>query len=96
MKKKKVIKIWNGRGVGRKEHLFIGAYSKLDAARMLLECYVSYHDSVASWTRELTIYFSEGCWGNTMEGITPERGIWLQENEYTDHETLKRIYPIVK
>jgi hypothetical protein len=96
MKKKRVLKIWNGRCTEnlRGTHLFLAAYSQADACRMLSELYPRLNPS--QWNREMTIYFNKNCWGNTMEGITPERGVWLQENEYTDHATLKRIYPIVK
>ena len=94
MKKKKVLKIWKGRNWDCKVHLFLGAYSIADACRMLTEIYP--RQNINKWRREITVYFSEGCWGDTMGGITPERGVWLQENRWTDHETLKRIYPIIK
>lgn len=90
-KKIKTIKLWNGRGVGNREKLFIGAYSKADACRMLDELYPPCGKS--SWYRELTIYFSKGCWGDSMEGIIPERGVWLLTNIYSKDETLTRIYP---
>jgi hypothetical protein len=93
-KKVKKIKIWNGRGRGNGEHLFIGAYSKADACRMLDELYTPFSKSY--WKREMTTYFVEGCWGNPMEGITPERGVWLLQNEYTKNKILTRIYPIKK
>jgi len=91
-KKAKKIKIWNGRGYRNREHLYIGAYSKADACKMLNELYLV--SSKSYWNREITIYFSEGCWGNTMDGITPERGIWLLQNEYSKDEILTRVYPI--
>jgi hypothetical protein len=92
MKKKKIIKIWNGRGCKQQEHLFIGAYSKADACRMLDEIYPPFGKS--SWNREMTIYFCEGCWGDDMDGIVPERGIWLIQKQYTKKQTKpQRIYP---
>ena len=97
MKKKnpREIKIWNGGGVGRQEYLFIGAYSKSDACRMLTELYP--YMNINQWRYKMDVYFSDGCWGNAMNGIIPERGIWLVQNEYTVEQTKpERIYPTVK
>jgi hypothetical protein len=95
MKKKKILKIWNGRGYEERTHLYLAAYSRADAARLLVKVYP--HTTVGHWIPELTNYFCEGCWGNTMEGITPERGIWIIRNEYTAEQTApERIYPKVE
>lgn len=93
-KKSKKIKIWNGRYKER-DHVYIGAYSKTDACRMLVE--LNPYTTVNHWSREITVYFSEGCWGNDMDGIVQERGIWIVREEYTAEQTKpERIYPTVK
>jgi hypothetical protein len=83
----KELKIWNGRGLLCRNHAdprwrdvasnanvaaFVAAYSRADACRVI-ESYTarSVPDS------ELRDYWSAGLWGNEMNGITPERGLWL-------------------
>lgn len=67
------LKLFNGRGYGGREYLSIAAYSRADAARMLEKLYGL---STGQWERELRDYFGE-CWGNTMAGIEPKRGVWV-------------------
>lgn len=82
---KKKLKIWNGRayavpyprrpewpGMSFSPHIFICALSKIDAAR-ICEDYFGFPPSYA----EMRDYWSP-CWGNSMEGIIPERGLWIQ------------------
>ena len=82
------LKVWNGRGYcanasDRDErwksckrndplHINICAHSREDA-RKVIEEYCGKLPSVA----ELRDYFSP-CWGNSMNGITPERGLWIE------------------
>lgn len=83
----KVLKFWNGAGsVCRKSsdplwhhlrfnqspHAYVAAYSRADARRVIEE----YCGRLPS-DNELREYWSE-CWGNAMNGIVPERGLWLQ------------------
>jgi len=85
----KKLKIWNGRGWGTQkydkdgnfvsdpigikscDHAYVCAYSRAHAVRLI--------NQVVGWQcvsdNELKNYWSEGCWGNTMEGITPEIGV---------------------
>lgn len=73
---KRTLKLFNGRGQyhrtrGETGHLYIAAYSVADALRVLRDAgfeLVSRH--------ELDEYFSKGCWGNSMEEVTAERGVW--------------------
>lgn len=90
-KMKKKIKIWNGRDNEAKGTLYIGAYSRADACKMLVELYP--HTTISHWNREITNYFSPDCWGNSMNNVVPERGVWHSEEKWKD--TPKRIYPIV-
>jgi hypothetical protein len=94
------LKIWNGRGVDRNTHLYVAAYSRADAARILTETFRRGASEFISrleigrWQRELSVYFAEGCWGNSMDDITPERGVW-QTTGY-GRENRVRLYPVAK
>lgn len=89
----KTIEIFNGRGQTYRddkgkyhetEHIYIGANSKADAVRLMKD------NGFTMFTlNELNVYFAKGCWGNRMEGITPERGIWYTEN--SPEEKPKRL-----
>jgi len=78
--KNKPLQIWNGRGFSRwvgeahehYDHVFVCAHSVADAVRVLKEA--GYRDISR---HEINVYYAEGCWGTTMEGITPERGVWV-------------------
>lgn len=72
----KKLKLWNGRGYIPKTHLYICAHSKADAVRMLLEIYPA-----RGWLYEINNYYSPDCWGDAMDNITPERGIWLTQEQ---------------
>jgi hypothetical protein len=82
------LKIWNGAGYccrNNKDqrwkdvpfndapHAFVCAYSRADARRVIAE-YTGYEPGDA----EIRDYWSEGAWGKSMEGVEPERGLWLQ------------------
>jgi len=100
----KKLKIWNGRGWGGHryddkenplydltgrvwcDHAYVCAHSRAEAVRIINEA-VGY-DIVND--NELKVYWSEGCWGKAMEGITPELGVWTQAS--SNHEPI-RIYP---
>ncbi len=86
--KERKLKLWNGRGYdcrkfddprwkgidySKSPHAYVCAYSRADARRVVGEyCGHDLSDS------EIKIYWSKDCWGNTMNGITPERGLWLE------------------
>jgi hypothetical protein len=82
---KKKLKIWNGRGyscrinsdprwdTANDGHAFVCAYSVADALRVIAE----YTGHLSASLSEIKNYWSAGCWGTPMEGITPERGLWV-------------------
>ena len=91
----KTLKVWNGRGWGNQrrdkdgkiipdptgkeycDHAYVCANSRSHAVRMINE--VVGHGAVSD--SELKVYWHEGCWGNAMEGIEKEIGIWtIQEH----------------
>jgi len=80
----KTLKKYNGRGVRRGEHLYVAAYNRSDASRMLAKLCGR---SESSWQNELRNYFSE-CWGDSMEGIEPRRGIWKRVGHYSNKPVL--------
>lgn len=95
----KALKLWNGRagrvsrliGVDsyRSCHMFVAAYSMADALRMLDELMDGRSDVTA---HEIKEYWSANAWGIHMDGITPERGIWLR-NESGANTKPVRVYP---
>ena len=77
MKKGKKLITINGRWLGKygeQQHIYIGAYNKTDAARICTV--ISEHSR--GWINEINKYFSIGCWGDSMDGIKPERGAWIR------------------
>ena len=74
----KTLRFWNGRPHGilprtqwEKSHVCIAAYSMADAGRVCVEAGLN---DPGAW--EIKNYFSER-WGNDMQGVTPERGVWV-------------------
>ena len=81
------VKMFNGRVVSRDRSMdqsafFVGATSIADVVR-LVQAAGEYEISA----REVNVYWSgpqpsrpQGCWGNAMDGVALERGVWLQES----------------
>lgn len=84
----KKLKLYNGRAYYCRTHrdarwenvtygnaltAFIAAYSIADASRVIAE-YTGYDRSNET---EIKLFWSE-CWGRSMNGITPERGLWIE------------------
>lgn len=61
-------------------HLYVCAYSKADAVRLLKEA--GYETMSLG---EFNTYWSKGCWGNPMDGIAQERGVWFQRKNSGGH-----------
>lgn len=83
------LKIFNGRDWDcRGGHLYIAAYSIQDAADLANEAYRKLNgytdrpDITPTSAGEIRTYWSKGCWGNAMDGITPERGVWWVKKSY--------------
>lgn len=84
------LKCWNGRGYcccvpsidkrwretrsGSNATVYVCGYSREDARRVIEE-YCGTKPSIG----EIRDYFSD-VWGVAMNGITPERGLWIQFN----------------
>lgn len=81
----RTLKVWNGNLMigGKQPHIYAAAYSRADLLRML-ETWLGYRIAES----EIRTYWSEGCWGRSMDGITPERGIWMQHDW---HEPVERM-----
>lgn len=83
------LKLWNGRAimVDRKyDHAYVAAYSRADARRVIAE----YKGRTIS-DNEIKEYWSEGCWGNAMDHVVPERGLWLSNDK--DQFDPQRVVP---
>lgn len=70
----KALKLWNGRWF-KCQRLYIAAYTQKDAVAAVLEVFPNARFTLY----ELQVYFSS-CWGSSMIGIKPERGVWVQTN----------------
>ena len=97
----KKLKIFNGRDWKcRGGHLYVAAYSVKDAAELSSAAYRKINNiedrldfSITSIS-EVNVYWSKGCWGTTMKGIVPERGVWWQKKSHggtEDDRKVKRI-----
>jgi hypothetical protein len=73
MIRKRKLKVWNGMVfIGRKQvPASFCAYSQKDAVALLNETGLAYT------TGEIRNYWSP-CWGNSMDGIERERGLWIE------------------
>jgi hypothetical protein len=64
----KTLKIWNGRGHRKyyNYHIYVAAYTIKQAVELI-------NTACDSWitSREIAVYYSKGCWGNSMDGIIP-------------------------
>lgn len=83
----KQLKIWNGRWGGG-SHVYVAAYSRADAGRLLCKA-AGYQ--LRGIDREIKEYFSEGHWGRRMAGITPERGVWVDDQPYDSDVVPRRV-----
>jgi hypothetical protein len=79
----KKLKLWNGRWFDFKSHVFVAAYSQKEAIELLNNTGSKFMNLY-----QLKTYFSE-CWGTRMSGITPERGVWLED--FKPPREIKRI-----
>ena len=94
MSMKNELKIWNGRGWGSRRYdkdrkyipdptgknycdcFYVCAKSRTHAIRLINEA-IGYNYMSQS---EAKNYWHEGCWGNAMEGIEKEVGVWTQQD----------------
>ncbi|MNJ55982.1 hypothetical protein D3C77_515080 [compost metagenome] len=98
----RVLKVWNGRSYychnrndpkwegacpGRTSgHVYAAAYSRADLRRMITE-----YAGLPISDYELKVYWSEGNWGDEMEGIAPERGLWLKQKAYDNRRPVRLV-----
>lgn len=84
----KQLRLWNGRwSVGL--HCYVAAYSVADALRLVEQCLGYLPRGMRG---EIENYWSPGLWGRTMDGITPERGIWVVRED-PPRKALRRLIP---
>jgi hypothetical protein len=86
----KTLKLWNGRPYGvlpasqwNDAHVCIAAYSVADAQRVCIEAGMS-----APSASEIKEYFSP-CWGNDMDGVVRERGLWVTRRNVAPERIVK-------
>ncbi len=96
----RTLKIWNGRAYCCYKHgdpewegisnngsatIFAAAYSRADLRRMIEQ-----YSGVDPGDTEIKVYWCEGSWGMRIEGITPERGLWLK-TDCTDKPPVRLV-----
>ncbi len=72
------LRLFNGRWQGGTHgagHAYVAAHSLADAARVITEVLGYKPRGIVN---ELAVYWAHDCWGDSMAGITPERGMWVQ------------------
>lgn len=82
--KEKKIRLYNGPDwvVGRNRgRLFVGAHNAKDAVALANEAYrkVTGKDWDFLNLYWFDLYWFKGLWGGSMAAITPERGVWREE-----------------
>lgn len=71
------LKLWNGRAIDvlgntrQSMHIYVAAHSIADLQRLCKELGLNVPSR-----HEIKTYWSN-CWGNPMDGITAERGVWV-------------------
>jgi len=76
----KKLKLYDGQSVAITPphglgHAYVAAYSRADACRVIEE-----YTGRKFPANEIRDYWSEGRWGNSMDHIVPERGLWLKSS----------------
>ena len=70
----KQLKIWNGRSHGQKYkngHFYVAAYTKKQCAELVSLAASDNESTTRISTAEITNYYAEDSWGNSMVGIEP-------------------------
>lgn len=85
----KPLKIWNGSDWNyRGGRLYVAANSVSDAVRLSNAAYRKMRglenrlDVNPTTVGEVKKYWHAGCWGDYMNDVTPERGVWHVRDEY--------------
>lgn len=81
------LQIWNGCAIAvmpheyRNCHIYIAAYSRADARRLLSELGLRDPGDYA-----IKMYWSHGSWGLAMNGVEIERGVWVSKSTFQKPE----------
>lgn len=94
----KLLKLYNGGDwLCRGGHLYVAAHSVRDACILVNEAYCKLQgyenrpDIQILKPGEMRTYWATGCWGNAMDGITPERGVWWKPHSRNNDEKVRRM-----
>ena len=68
-------RLWDGLRHNQTPTVYVAAYSRADAIRLIAEYLGGTRAGLANAVRR---NWTEGRWGLAMDGVTPERGIWIQ------------------
>lgn len=79
------LRLWNGRWLGNR-HVYVAAYSVKDAIQVTTQAREKLNDGWWQVTEhEITKYWS-CAWGNQMQNVKPERGVWIAKNWFDEPE----------
>ena len=95
----KALKLWNGGDWdGNGGHLFIAAHSVKDCVELVnlayrkLNGYESRTDIRVCSMNEVNTYYHKGCWGDGMDNVIPECGVWwAKSNGFGGHGKPERV-----
>jgi hypothetical protein len=89
MEKARKLKLWNGRGCGKKYngHIYVAAYSVKHAVEIINKA-VFGEGSTMVTPHEIRTYYAPDCWGNAMDGIVPTEPCVYASERYLDKPIL--------
>ena len=95
----KALKLFNGGDWDhRGGHLFIAAHSVKDCVDLVNSAYrklKGYEDRLdikICSVNEVNKYYHKDCWGNSMDNVTPDRGVWwAKDNGAGRHGKPERV-----
>lgn len=95
------LQIWNGNAQtfvpfalrqkhGLRHNSYVHMYGCATSRAALVRMIQAWSGSQGSLDSYIKDYWSKGCWGDSMNGIDPEPGLWVQWSQGTKPE---RVWP---
>ena len=89
---RKVKLVSGGERAHRGGRLYVCAYGWKDACELVNESRKLAKGCAGNSTvGYMRNYWHAGCWGNSMEGVKPERGVWHTPDPYTKSPKITRL-----
>jgi hypothetical protein len=95
------LKIWNGnaqtfvpcdeaRRRGLRHNIYVHAFGCAPSRAELCRMLTAWSGGGRALDAYIRDYWSEGAWGNSMTGVVPEYGLWVQ---YDRHDKPEKVWP---